>query len=112
MRERLFVQITRNTYAYVNTSSPTRVVRKMLCLSVNRSSSDCCLTVIPVATPATAIDCTLIILPIMPPEEFAAFADVSDPVRNTSNQPRNGLQKGNALPVAAKAKPRLPVAPE
>lgn len=73
-------------------------------------------------------------LPITPPAEFdaainvgpnpsrcavttcklpnKALADVSDPVRNTPNQPNNELKTGKRAPVAAKASPNVPVAPE
>ena len=75
----------------------------------------------------------LIIFPITPPLEFAAaistglkpsrvavttcrlpnsaFADVSDPVRNTPIQPNSALKKGNDAPVAAKPRPSVALAP-
>jgi hypothetical protein len=34
-------------------------------------------------------------------EQNSAFDDVSEPVRNTPSQPRNGEKNGNAAPVAA-----------
>ena len=80
------------------------------------------------------IVCRLIILPITPPAELAAassvasrpkrpavttckfpnkaLADVSDPVRNTPSHPMNALKKGKSVPVAANARPCVPVAPQ
>ena len=77
----------------------------------------------PVAAQATAIDCGEIILPVTPPLVFAAtsrvsetliccavvdcsepnraFEEVSEPVRNTPSQPRNGEKNGNITPVPA-----------
>ena len=73
---------------------------------------------------AIAIDCGEIILPVTPPVVFlqrealqirrlvavmackfenSAFADVSDPVRNTPIQPKNGEKNGNSPPVPANA---------
>lgn len=94
----------------------------------------CSATESPVAAAATAIVCRLIILPITPPAEFdaaikvgpnpnrcavttckfpnKAFADVSDPVRKTPSHPSNELKNGKRAPVAAKASPNVPVAPQ
>src|SRR5665213_729712 len=106
----------------------------MLCLKVNRKSCDCSEAEMPVAAAATAIVCTLIIFPVTPPAELdaainavpnpsrpavmtcrlpnSAFDEVSEPVRNTPSQPNSELKKGNSTPVAAKAKPKVPAAPQ
>ena len=87
-----------------------------------------------VAAVATAMLVKLIIFPITPAAEFdeairtglmpnpvavtvcsgpkSAFAEVSLPVRNTPSQPSIALKNGNITPVAAKARPSVPVAPE
>ena len=84
--------------------------------------------------PAVPSDCCEIILPQTPPVVFAetvitgstpiwlavtscnlpksAFEEVSDPVMNTPNQPRNGDTNGNSTPVAAKALPSVMAIPE
>ena len=76
----------------------------------------------------------LIILPITPAAELAdairmglmpslvavtvcngpksALAEVSLPVRNTPSHPSIALKNGNTTPVAANARPSVPVAPE
>ena len=100
---------------------PTIVTNNRLCFSVKRNSSASRPTR-PMAAQATAIDCGEIILPVTPPVVLAAtirmsetdlmrrracsapnraFDDVSEPVRNTPSQPRNGEKNGNALPVPA-----------
>ena len=75
-----------------------------------------------------------IILPVTPPEELEAthragstpiwlavvccrlpnsrLDEVSEPVRNTPNQPRIGAKNGNQEPVAVKARPRVELMPE
>lgn len=80
------------------------------------------------------MDCGEIILPVTPPVVFAAtirisetpvccaavawsaaksaFDEVSEPVRNTPSQPRNGEKNGNALPVCASASASVEESPE
>src|SRR6266699_1212258 len=79
----------------------------------------------PTAAVPIAMDCGEIILPVTPPQAFAAtvttgstpiafaevycilqkkaFDEVSEPVRNTPNQPRIGEKKGKRIPVLASA---------
>src|SRR5690606_30544684 len=88
----------------------------------------------PVAAHATAMDCGEIILPVTPPLELAAtistsltpiwcavvacnepnsaFAEVSEPVRNTPSQPRNGEKNGKAAPVPANTSAKVDDMPE
>ena len=97
--------------------TPTIQVKIRLCLTVKRNKSDS-LPTRPTAAQAIAIDCGEIILPVTPPVVLAATSnrsetpiccaavaykaankaldDVSDPVRNTPSQPRNGEKKVNA----------------
>ncbi len=106
----------------------------MLCFRVKRSSLDWSGAEMPVAAAATAMVCRLIILPMTPPTELvaaiwtgsnpslpavttwrlpkSAFEDVSEPVMKTPSQPRAALKKGKSAPVAAKASPRVAVAPQ
>ena len=87
-----------------------------------------------VAAAATAMLVRLIIFPITPPAEFPdaistgfipslvavtcwsvpkrALADVSLPVRKTPKEPSTALNSGKSTPVAAKARPKVTVAPE
>ena len=44
--------------------------------------------------------------------ENSAFADVSDPVRNTPIQPKNGEKNGNSPPVPANANANVEDRPE
>ena len=95
-----------------------------LCFTVKRKRS-ASLPIRPTAAVPIAIDCGEIILPVTPPLAFAAtvttgstpiafaeaccilqkkaFEDVSEPVRNTPNQPRMGEKKGKRIPVPASA---------
>ena len=97
----------------------------------NRSDS---LPTSPTAAQATAIDCGEIILPVTPPVVLApivrigltpiccavtacrlansALLDVSEPVRKTPSQPRNGEKNGNSAPDAANARPSVEDRPE
>ena len=97
----------------------------------NRSDS---LPTRPVAAQATAIDCGEIIFPVTPPLVLAAtikvsltpiwcavvacnelnraLDDVSEPVRNTPSQPRNGEKNGKAAPVPANTSAMVEDMPE
>lgn len=88
----------------------------------------------PTAAQAIAIDCGEIILPVTPPIALAAtvnsgvtpswvavlacnepnkaFAEVSDPVKNTPNQPKNGEKNGKVAPVAANTNAKVEDKPE
>ena len=88
----------------------------------------------PTAAQAIAIDCGEIILPVTPPLVFAAtsrvsetliccavvdcsepnraFEEVSEPVRNTPSQPRNGEKNGNITPVPASTSANVVDMPE
>ena len=88
----------------------------------------------PVAAQATALDCGEMILPGTPPLVFAAtsrvsetliccavvdcsepnraFEEVSEPVRNTPSQPRNGEKNGNITPVPASTSANVVDMPE
>ena len=90
---------------------PTNTQKIKLCFTVKRNKSDS-LPAKPTAAHATAIDCGEIILPVTPPVVLAAtansgemptwlavlacnepnkaLAEVSEPVKNTPNQPKNG----------------------
>lgn len=113
--------------------TPMKVQKNRLCFSVKRKRSDS-LPANPVAAQATAIDCGEIILPVTPPVVFAAtnnsgvtpiwfavlacsapnraFDEVSEPVKNTPNQPKNGEKKGNATPVPASTSAKVEDRPE
>ncbi|MNN41007.1 hypothetical protein D3C81_1551000 [compost metagenome] len=112
---------------------PMITANNRLCLTVNRNSSDSFPTS-PVAAQATAIDCGEIIFAVTPPvvlaatisvsdtpiwcavvfcsEQNSALDDVSDPVRNTPSQPRNGEKNGNAAPVPASSSASVDDMPE
>ena len=105
--------------------------KECITVKLNKSPS---LPTKPVAAVATAIDCGEIILPVTPPEELAAtvktgstptccavtacklpksaFAEVSEPVRNTPSQPKTGAKNGKRLPVPAKNRPIVALMPE
>src|SRR5690606_18368204 len=104
-----------------------------LCFTVKRNRSDS-LPARPTAAQAMAIDWGEIILPVTPPVVLAAtistsgrpsccavvackapnkaLAEVSEPVRNTPIQPRNGEKKVKALPVWARARAKVADKPE
>ena len=110
-------------YAWAIVIIPINVTSIKLCLTVNLNKSDSFPT-IPVDAQAIAIDYGEIILPHTPPVVFAAtnnvslrpncwavcccnpqksaFDEVSEPVKNTPNHPRNGEKKGNINPVFAR----------
>ena len=89
---------------------------------------------LPVAAPYTLTDCGEIILPVTPPLVLAAtkstsltpiwwavvacselnraLDDVSEPVRKTPSQPRNGEKNGNAAPVPASTSAMVEDMPE
>ena len=97
--------------------------RIKLCFTVNLKRSDS-LPTIPADAHAIEIDCGEIILPQTPPVVLAvtikvsfnpnccavfccnpqksAFDEVSEPVKNTPNQPRIGEKNGNKKPVFAR----------
>src|SRR3989338_8963391 len=122
-----------NTYACSRVIRPTKAAKIRLCLRVKRNRSDS-LPTRPVAAQATAIDCGEIILPVTPPLVLAATSkvgstpiwcavvacselnraldEVSEPVRNTPSQPRNGEKNGNSTPVPASTKARVEDMPE
>ena len=105
----------------------------MLCFTVKRNKSDSFPTK-PTAAQAIAIDCGEIILPVTPPLVLAAtsntsgtpiccavvackaankaLADVSEPVKNTPIQPKNGEKNVKALPVCDKASAKVADMPE
>ena len=80
------------------------------------------------------MDCGEIILPVTPPVVLAAtakvgskpkwlavlackepnkaFEEVSEPVKNTPNHPKNGEKNGNKAPVPAKTKAKVEDKPE
>src|SRR5690606_19803449 len=111
-------------YACIMVSTQTTSSIRKLCFTVKRNRSDS-LPISPTAATPMAIDCGEIILPVTPPDALAltvttgstpmvsaavacslqnnAFEDVSEPVRNTPNQPSIGEKKGNNTPVPASA---------
>src|SRR6185369_1225879 len=121
------------TYACRYTIIPTITVRKIECLRVKRNRVPSSPTM-PQAAVATARDWGEIILPMTPPLVLAApvriglspscsavafcrppkrtLLEVSEPVRNTPSQPRNGAMNGNQCPVLVKTRPRQLVMPE
>ena len=114
-------------------SKPKNVQKIKLCLIVNRNKSDS-LPSKPTSAHAIAIDCGEIILPVTPPIALAAtvnsgamfnwvavfacnepnkaFADVSDPVKKTPNQPKNGEKNGKVTLVAANTNAKVEDNPE
>ncbi len=100
----------------------------MLCLNVRASTSPS-RPVMPVTEVPVDMFCGEIILPITPPDEFVAaistgsspslfaattcrlpnnaLADVSLPVRNTADQPRNEATSGNRKPREATPRPSV-----
>src|SRR6476620_903238 len=104
-----------------------------LCFTVKRKRS-ASFPMRPTAAAPIDIDCGEIILPVTPPLAFAAtvttgstpialaevccilqkkaFDEVSEPVRNTPNQPRMGEKKGKRIPVLASAVPIVVDIPE
>jgi len=113
--------------------TPTMQVKIRLCFTVKRNRSDSFPTR-PTAAQAIAMDCGEIILPVTPPVVLAATSrisetpiccaavacsaansaldEVSEPVRNTPSQPRNGEKKVNAWPVCASARASVDDSPE
>src|SRR3990167_6257009 len=122
-----------NTYACSRVIRPTKAAKIRLCLRVKRNRSDS-LPTRPEAAQATAIDCGEITWPVTPPlvvaatnstsltpiwcavvacnELNSALDEVSDPVRNTPSQPRNGEKNGNAAPVPANTSAMVEDMPE
>lgn len=120
-------------YAWITVSKPIKVQKNRLCFRVKRKRSDS-LPANPVAAQATAIDCGEIIFPVTPPVVFAAtnnsgvtpiwfavlacsapkraFDEVSEPVKNTPNQPKNGEKNGKATPVPASTNAKVEDRPE
>src|SRR5699024_4276085 len=104
-----------------------------LCLTVKRNRSDS-LPTNPTAAQAMAMDCGEIIFPVTPPVVLAAtnntsdtpiccavvacnaannaLEEVSEPVKNTPNQPRNGEKNVKACPVCANANASVADKPE
>ena len=114
-------------------SKPKKVQKIKLYLIVKRNKSDS-LPSKPTAAQAIAIDCGEIILPVTPPIALAAtvssgvtpswvavfacnepnkaFAEVSEPVKKTPNQPKNGEKNGKVAPVAANTNAKVEDKPE
>ena len=109
------------------------MTKNKLCFTVKRNKSDS-FPASPTAAQAIAIDCGEIIFPVTPPVVFAAtrstsdtptccaviackfensaFADVSEPVKNTPIHPKNGEKNGNNPPVPASANASVEDRPE
>src|SRR5450830_59789 len=112
---------------------PMITANNRLCFKVKRNRSDS-LPTRPVAAQATAIDWGEIIFAVTPPvvlaatskvsdtpiwcavvfckEQNKAFDEVSEPVRKTPSQPRNGEKNGKAAPLPASSRARVDDMPE